>query len=165
MRWATGSARRLISQFDLSKPPINVRELAARLKVDVQLKEFPDEVSGALYRGRERSVIAVNAGHVATRQRFTIAHELGHFMLHHDSPAHYDREKQVGVHFRAKATGAAWDSKEIEANRFAAELLMPRKLLIARVGDSAEFDAAQLAEEFEVSPEAMTYRLAELRFA
>ena len=41
------------------------------------------------------------------RQRFTIAHELGHFMLHHESPAHYDHEKQVGLHFRAKMTGAA----------------------------------------------------------
>ena len=165
MRWATGSARRLISQYDLSKPPINVSELAARLGIKVQLENFPNDVSGALYRGKDKSVIAVNARHGESRQRFTIAHELGHFMLHHDSPAHYDQERQVGLHFRAKATGTAWDSKEIEANRFAAELLMPRKLLIARVGDSADFDAAQLAKEFEVSPEAMTYRLAELRFA
>jgi len=41
---------------------------------------------------------------------------------------------------------------------------MPRRLVLARVGDSVEVNAAKLAAEFNVSPEAMTYRLAELRF-
>lgn len=163
-RWATGYARRLITELGIDKAPVEVKDVAARYEVDVRVEAFPDNISGALHRGPERSVIAVNKAHAETRQRFTIAHELGHYFLHRDAPAFYDVQHQVGSHFRAKVTGATWDPKEIEANKFAAELLMPRKLVLARVRASAEVDAAKLAAEFKVSPEAMMYRLAELRF-
>ncbi|SRR6266550_2120883 len=162
-RFATGYARRLVNELDIEQAPVNVEDVAARYGVDIQPQEFPDNISGALHRGPERSVIAVNEAHADTRQRFTIAHELGHYFLHRDAPAFYDVEHLVGSHFRAKVTGATWDPKEIEANKFAAELLMPRKLLLERVA-SGDADIAKLAEEFNVSPEAMTYRLAELRF-
>ena len=163
-RWATGYARRVITQLNVKNPPVDVEEIARRYKVVIKDEAFPDDVSGALHRGAEGAVIAVNRAHHPHRRRFTIAHELGHFLLHQDAPAYYDPKNQVGLHFRAKVTGATWDPKEVEANKFAAELLMPRKLLEARVRASAEVDAAELAAEFNVSPEAMTYRLAELRF-
>ena len=165
VRWAAGYARRVISRLRLSTAPIDVKAIAKKYGVEVVEEAFPDDISGALSRGADHAVIAINKGHHENRQRFTIAHELGHYLLHGDSPAYYDQEHQVGLHFRAKVTGASWNAKEIEANRFAAELLMPRRLLLARVGDSAEVDAAKLAVEFQVSQEAMTYRLAELRFA
>jgi Zn-dependent peptidase ImmA (M78 family) len=164
-RWATGYARRLINELDINDAPVGVKEIAERNGVEVVEEVFPDNISGALHRGPERSVIAVNKAHSETRQRFTISHELGHYFLHRDSPAFYDVQHQIGSHFRAKVTGTQWDPKEVEANKFAAELLMPRKLLIARVRSSAEVNAVKLAAEFKVSPEAMTYRLAELRFA
>jgi len=144
---------------------VNVDDIARHFGVDVREEAFPDDISGALHRGPERAVIAVNSTHHQHRRRFTIAHELGHFLLHHDAPSYYDQAQQVGLHFRARVTGTTWDPKEVEANRFAAELLMPRRLLLARVGDSVGVDAAQLAAEFNVSTQAMTSRLAELRFA
>ena len=163
-RWATGYARRVISQLRINETPVPIDRVAKHFGVEIREEAFPDDISGALHRGPDRAVIAVNGNHHPHRQRFTIAHELGHFLLHQDAPAYYDQQHKVGLHFRAKVTGTKWDPKEIEANRFAAELLMPRRLVLARVGDSLEVDAAQLAEEFNVSPEAMTYRLAELRF-
>jgi len=163
-RWATGYARRVINELGISKAPVDVVNVAARFAVQIKEEMFPDDVSGALHRGPEHSVIAVNLAHPETRRRFTIAHELGHFFLHRDAPAHYDPQHLVGSHFRAKVTGTMWDAREIEANKFAAELLMPRKLVLACVRASAELDAANLAAKFRVSPEAMTYRLAELRF-
>ncbi len=162
-RFATGYARRLIKELDKAQAPVDVEGLAARYGVEIQPQEFPDDISGALHRGPDGAVIAVNEAHHEHRQRFTIAHELGHYFLHRDAPAFYDVDKLVGSHFRAKAAGATWDSKEIEANKFAAELLMPRKLLLERVA-SGDVDVVQLAKEFNVSTEAMTYRLAELRF-
>lgn len=165
VRWASGYARRVISRLRLLAPPIDVEAVAKELGVEVKLESFPNDISGALSRGRDHAVIAANLNHPSTRRRFTIAHELGHYLLHPDSPAYYDQEHQVGLHFRARITGASWDSKEVEANRFAAELLMPRRMLLARIGDTSEVDASQLAAEFMVSKEAMTYRLAELRFA
>jgi Zn-dependent peptidase ImmA (M78 family) len=163
-RWATGYARRVITELGIEAPPVKVEEIALHYGVEIKEEFFPDDISGALHRGPERAVIAVNKGHHAHRRRFTIAHELGHFLLHRDAPSYYDQKHQVGLHFRAKVTNTKWDPKEIEANRFAAELLMPRRLVLARVGDSVEVNAAKLAAEFNVSPEAMTYRLAELRF-
>ena len=165
VRWATGYARRLITELGIKGPPVNVNQIARHFGVDVREEVFPDDISGALHRGPVRAVIAVNSTHPLHRRRFTVAHELGHFLLHHDAPAYYDHQHQVGVHFRARVTGTTWDPKEVEANRFAAELLMPRRLLLARVGDREAVDAAELADEFNVSPQAMTYRLAELRFA
>lgn len=164
-RWATGFARRVITELKIEGAPVPVDEIARRYRIEIRPEAFPDDISGALCRGPEGAVIAVNRAHHEHRRRFTIAHELGHFLLHQDAPAYYDAQHQVGLHFRAKATGAEWDPKEIEANKFAAELLMPRKLVLARVRASAEVDAAKLAAEFKVSPEAMTYRLAELRFS
>lgn len=165
VRWATGYARRVISQLRIDAPPINLVAIARHYDVEIREQVFPDDISGALHRGPDQAVIAVNSAHHLHRRRFTIAHELGHFLLHPDAPAYYDQEQQVGLHFRARVTGTAWNPKEVEANRFAAELLMPRKLILARVRDSVAVDAAQLAAEFNVSTQAMTYRLADMRFA
>ena len=163
LRWATGYARRVISRARITAPPVNVQRIAEAYGVEVIEESFPDDISGALHRGREQSVIAVNKGHHENRQRFTIAHELGHYLLHADSPAYYDHEHQVGVHFRASTAAGNWDVKEVEANRFAAELLMPRRMIIEAIQRSGAAEASTLAKLFEVSEEAMTYRLADIR--
>jgi Zn-dependent peptidase ImmA (M78 family) len=163
-RWAAGYARRLATKFRVHQPPVRVEELAEHLGIEIRREEFPDDISGALFRGEGRALIAINRSHHSNRQRFTIAHELGHYLLHPDSPANYDAKHQVGVHFRGKTRNGEWDSKEIEANRFAAELLMPRRMILAAMDDiRGDLDASGLAHLFEVSEEAMTYRLAELR--
>ena len=74
VRWATGYARRVISRFRFTTPPIDVKAIAKKYGVEVIEESFPDDISGALSRGPDHAVIAVNKGHHENRQRFTIAH-------------------------------------------------------------------------------------------
>jgi Zn-dependent peptidase ImmA (M78 family) len=103
--------------------------------------------------------------HAPTRRRFTIAHELGHFLLHRNEELHVDERFPIG--FRSELSSKALDAAEIEANQFAAELLMPSTLLIdhvrslSSIGD-AETAVSQLAHLYEVSEQAMTIRLSAL---
>jgi Zn-dependent peptidase ImmA (M78 family) len=162
-RLAAGAARRLVSRFGLTRPPIEVEDVALKLGIEVVREEFPDNISGALLRSGKETVIAVNKGHHINRQRFSIAHELGHYLLHPDSAAYYDQKHDIGVHFRAKTDRTTWDPREVEANRFAAELLMPRRIIKDAIAQTGEVQASELARQFGVSEEAMTHRLAGIR--
>ena len=106
-------------------------------------------------------VIGVNSSHPETRQRFTIAHELGHVLLHKEESLHVD--ETASIRFRDEESSLATKSDEIEANQFAAELLMPEHLVteeIAKLPDADPEDAIPiLAERFQVSEQAMTLRL------
>jgi Zn-dependent peptidase ImmA (M78 family) len=162
-RMAAGAARRLLTKLQIASPPVDVEGVARRLGIKVQEEEFPDTLSGALVRSDEgKAFIAVNKAHHRHRRRFSIAHELAHFVLHQDAAGYYDQKHKIGVHFRA-AKGGNWDAKEVEANRFAAELLMPRRMIIDAIVRSGEAEASALARQFDVSEEAMTYRLADIR--
>jgi len=117
----------------------------------VHRKLLPDALSGLLVEMTEGALIAVNDGHAHTRQRFTLSHELGHHLL-----GHTER-----FHLNLTDGGPAQDYRhERAANEFAADLLMPRKLL-AQV-DAAEKATHDLAEMFEASEIAMGYRLLNL---
>jgi Zn-dependent peptidase ImmA (M78 family) len=94
-----------------------------------------------------------NTDEADTRQRFTQAHELGHVMLNHVAK---DKSPRRDTTFKAQAG----DWIEIDANAFAAELIMPEKYV--RHLASKITDIAKLAKEFGVSPWAMHYRLMNL---
>src|SRR5208282_4373426 len=76
------AAQKLLEASEVTRAPIPVEELANALKIDVRYSEGSDDVSGALIRNADAVVIAVNSAQHENRQRFTIAHELGHFLLH-----------------------------------------------------------------------------------
>jgi Zn-dependent peptidase ImmA (M78 family) len=98
------------------------------------------------------AVIAINTNHATTRQRFSTAHELGHHLLGHTDRFHLDLTdgSAAVVDYRA----------ERAANDFAADLLMPRRL-VARAFESTP-DTVALAAAFEVSEIAIGYRLVNL---
>ncbi len=160
---AAGHARRLLTRLQITSPPVDVRSIALRHDIKVNEEDFPETLSGALLRSEAGVVIAINKRHGRNRQRFSVAHELGHFFLHRDEAGYYDQGHLIGVHFRATPDGCNWDAKEIEANRFAAELLMPRQMIIEAIQRSGQAQASDLARQFEVSEEAMTYRLTDIR--
>ena len=85
-------------------------------------------MSGLLHRSEDgnRAVIGVNSRHPTVRQRFSIAHELGHLVLH--KPA-FQIDQHAFVSFRNSKSSSASDPHEIEANQFAAVLLIPEALL------------------------------------
>lgn len=156
--------------------PVNVRRIALQY-AHVQLDKLPEEVSGVVgpaYPGSSKNwLIIVNKNHSPVRQRFTTAHELGHVFLHQ-----YDRPHADGlprVHFRDGESSLGVNREEIEANQFAAELLMPAHLLAPKLrqtglsswdggDDSVDVQNAieDLAHEFKVSKEAMLIRIGTL---
>lgn len=121
------------------------------------------EVSGLLLRGADEPVIGVNAKQHRTRRRFTIAHEFGHFLLHEGIFEHVDLGYRVN--FRSNESSMATNVEEIEANFFAASLLMPKRQLdLDGAVEALDDDEAvgRLAKRYDVSRHAMSLRLVNL---
>lgn len=166
---ARAAAERLIERFEIRSAPIVVEDIAERLGISVVLENLGDDVSALLVTHAGSSVIGVNKRHPRTRRRFSIAHEIAHFALRHQfapgKHVHVDEGRLVSE--RATRASAGIDPKEIEANQFAASLLMPTRLVrshVARLGRGPllEEDIRALAKEFDVSEQAMTIRLSVL---
>lgn len=163
---AESAARRLLYRHSIDTVPVPVDRLVDQLGIRLVYHELEDDVSGLLIRKQADSpVIAVNVKHHINRQRFTIAHELAHFVLHKaDATVFVD---DFLVHFRSETR--TWKSapKELEANQFAGALLMPaiqlKSDLKAKPIDVSDEDAIrELARRYQVSPQALTIRLMNL---
>jgi Zn-dependent peptidase ImmA (M78 family)/DNA-binding XRE family transcriptional regulator len=151
------AARALVEKADVDEPPIDVYEVARGCGVQVLQWAFDESISGLLLDFDGRAVIGVNKRHPLVRRRFTIAHELGHFVLHHGERFHLDLTSSTSWH----GDPPGYDSNlERLANAFAAELLMPATWMVEH-GQHGE-SAASLARRFRVSQEAMGFRLVNL---
>lgn len=158
----------LLVRAKVKKPTVDVDALATLLGAQIRSVEAEDDISGAIVRDGNRISIGVNAHHSLNRRRFTIAHEIGHLVLH-DAEAQIDHGYSENVSrvrmtaFRDQKSSAAVDAKEIEANRYAAALLMPvaflQKSLKSRTRPLRETDIRELASEYGVSLQAMSFRL------
>jgi Zn-dependent peptidase ImmA (M78 family) len=124
-----------------------------------------DDISGAtLYKDSEYSIL-INTNKPATRQHFTLGHELGHYFLHqdllHQESAIVDGDAYLDgptILYRLDDVGVK--QLETEANNFAASLIMPADL-VRRAWEAAA-DIEECARIFNVSPIAMTIRLMRL---
>lgn len=165
---ADAEALRILKDAGITSPPVDVEELARSLGVTILKDSLDPEVSGLLYRRADSTVIAVNRDHPETRRRFTIAHEVGHLRLHDGRPLIVDHVVRARINLRDHQSSLATDREEIEANRFAATLLMPSDFvdeqlpIVLRKGlaELATIDA--LARKFGVSHQAMEIRLTNL---
>ncbi|KQX22128.1 ImmA/IrrE family metallo-endopeptidase [Variovorax sp. Root434] len=169
-----GKAANLLRQADALRAPVDVRKVARHLDAQVHEQTLEDVVSGVLViRGDERHIM-VNKAHHPNRQRFSIAHELGHLVLHHKQGDNLFIDKHLSIYQRVgSATSIAYQqpgssttpADEREANQFASALLMPKELLLFATKDRDlwdELDIATLASQFGVSEQAMTIRLRQL---
>jgi len=159
----TDTVEELLEQFKLRRPPVPVDKIAKKLNLLLVPVPADDEISGAIVRKDGRVVIAVNPAHHINRQRFTIAHELGHYFLHEGLQQHVDQNFRVA--WRNADSSKAINWIEIQANRFAAELLMPTSFLKNDLDALDKIDkrtVALLATKYVVSPEAMKIRLSQL---
>jgi Zn-dependent peptidase ImmA (M78 family) len=157
----------LLHNTQISEPPVPVEVIAHALDLKICLEPFEGDISGCTIRKADKAVIGVNSLHHPNRQRFTIAHEIGHFLLHKGEEIIVDRNFRVS--FRDGDSGKAEKPEEIEANYFAAELLMPADFLIGDLQDKLidiEDDALvkEVAERYRVSPQALNYRLLNLKY-
>jgi len=154
---------KLLLRFDVRRPPVPVDKLAKKLGLLLAPLPADDEISGAIIRKDGQVVIAVNPAHHINRQRFTIAHELGHYFLHEGMETHVDQNFRVA--WRNAESSKAIDWNEIQANRFAAELLMPTSFMLKDLDSLESVDrhaVALLATKYAVSPGAMKIRLSQL---
>ncbi|WP_323845296.1 ImmA/IrrE family metallo-endopeptidase [Microbulbifer magnicolonia] len=143
-----------------SRLPVDVVGMIEALGVDYEGSfDLDSDISGEIERLNEsKFVIRVNATHADTRQRFTAAHELGHYMLHRsligegldDNKAY--RSQAVGKFHNTNITAR----HETEANQFAAAVLMPTGLVVLEHAKNS--DIGHLASRFGVSHEAMRIR-------
>ena len=171
LRTARQQGEALAEAMNFKKAPVDVEKVAERLRLKLVYMNLGDDVSGLLISKGDSSVIAVQETNHPNRQRFTIAHEIGHFFLRHQfdpgEHVHVDRGHLITPRNSRSSTGA--DPKEIEANQFAACLLMPSSLLSRRIKEFKaeslrDYHVSKLAEEFEVSEQAMTIRLSTLGY-
>jgi Zn-dependent peptidase ImmA (M78 family) len=160
----------LLAKHQTQNPPVPVKKIAQAEGLMLLESPFPSDVSGALVRSGKVVAIAVNVSQHANRQRFTIAHELAHYFLkHNEGEDHLDWK--FTVLRRDGNSSTATDDQEIEANYFAACLLMPEEFLRRDVAQLAKFNGEatlneaeifSLARKYEVSRAAMGYRLVNL---
>ena len=163
---ARNKAAELLNSVGVKAAPIPLARIAKYLGAVVRYQPFEGEVSGLLYRDTNGVVvIGINSAHPPTRKRVTLAHELGHLLLHRAETLHIDNGFPVAFRDGLSETGT--DVTEIEANQFAAALLMPEGLLrqdVLAQGISVDIDVAanRLAEKYQVSVAAMNIRLSRL---
>ena len=161
-------AREVLTEFGITRAPVPVDKIAAELGIAVRFVPLDDELSGMIFVKDALPIIVVNSLHHPNRQRFSVAHECGHFELHmNDIGSEVHVDKKLFVLARDASSSKGFDRKEIEANRFAAELLVPMHFLAAelkgRVVDVQD-DAliGELARTFEVSTQTLSIRIGEL---
>lgn len=165
-------AQRLLNAHRINSLPIPVEEVAKKAGINVFPFDLGAEVSGVLHITNGVANIGYNPLESKVRQRYTLAHEIGHFILHYaKNKVFVDNENyyQFKMFRSAKPNLTPADYKvEQEANAFAAALLMPQTLLQRELQAYNGFDLSdssmltELAKKFEVSTQAMSYRIINL---
>jgi Zn-dependent peptidase ImmA (M78 family) len=168
VRYARAQAEKLAERLGIGSPPVDVEKVAEQLGLPVVYANLGKGVSGLLVSDRAEAHICVQSRDAKVRQRFTIAHEIGHHHLRHQfEPGHVHVDRGHYISERGPRASDGVDLIEIEANQFAACLLMPSKLVrekVAEFGGGPLLDqhVSHLASTFRVSEQAMTIRLSTL---
>lgn len=125
---------------------------------DLKIEYTPldSSISGMLSRAEDTWIMKINKLHHINRQRFTIGHELAHFVLHKSESDSFTDT----VFFR----GVSYDNIERSANEFASRLLMPEDKIRHLINVENVRNIGELANRFKVSAAAMLYRVKQLGF-
>lgn len=136
--------------------PIDPVVIAREIGINVWRGTYDNSISGALVKASPNhgAAMFINDGHAPVRQRFTAAHELGHYFMVQEDPVRANGP----YHFeRAHLASCGIDSEEIYANSFAAALLAPADEV--RRLHAIGFSPQAMAARFQISLDSMTYRL------
>ena len=141
-------ARKLLVDVGIKKPPILIRDIVDHLKKDRDLSVYSwslgNNTDGIQITEGEKATIGYNNSQHPHRQRFTVAHEIGHLLLGHTG-------KNLILDLNSKK------SEEVEANQFAAELLMPLDMIKKDLQNKR--NSKDIAKIYNVSEEAVWWRL------
>lgn len=160
--------------FEL-KAPVNVDQIAEKLGIIVETDHGLEMkgIIGEIFFRNDQPVVKINPfqNSYEPRRRFTLAHEIGHYCLHSAKSRQGFTDSQKTM----SRSDSFWNRAESEANSFAAQLLMPKSLIIQEgqaivAAHKAHSEEAishsvfteQMADKFQVSSKAMEYRLRNL---
>jgi Zn-dependent peptidase ImmA (M78 family) len=161
-------AASILTKYRISEPPVPIEAIISGEGAQLVFHDLEDHVSGLLLRQRGQATIGINVKHHPNRQRFTMAHELGHLLLHKTGTGVFVDE--YVIQFRHKGTNSQDARVELEANAFAAHLLIPEDFVKMEIaGRSLDLSDEQaintLARRYEVSVQALTIQLVNLGIA
>lgn len=148
-----------IIRSHLNEVPVKISSLGHALGLRIKLATLPPGISGEIRPDSEAPSgykIRINRHEAKSRQRFTVAHEIAHYLLHKN---YIGSGLEDSVLYRSRL------SSEIEssANRLAADLLMPMNLVEDEIRSNRSMDEESLldylSKEFDVSPAAMKIRI------
>jgi Zn-dependent peptidase ImmA (M78 family) len=142
-------AKHLLRAAGVRTPPVDLRKIASHCGLRYEeVDYFPDDVDALIVTTAEGSVAVVNKNQSINRRRFSLAHELGHFVLHRDGSV-----LETTVSIDAPPPGESGREvasiAEREANLFAGELLVPIEFLKEHFRPG--MTAADVGKLFEVS--------------
>lgn len=162
-------ARQFCSENRIVDYPVNIVGICENYQIKVFEEYLPSDVSGFIIAQKDsfgkygtNKLIVANLADSARRRRFTIAHELAHYILHRSE------SDEVYAHRDAGENGGL----ETEANVFASNILMPEPLVRRVLGELEDEEwgyipfsvkAKYVADSFAVSVPAAQVRLEQLR--
>lgn len=159
----------LLREHGITQLPVDVEMIALALGITVAYTKMADSISGFLSTKGDERIVGINGSHHPNRQRFTLGHELAHVLLQHDTgDVHVDKGI---VLYRNTDSSVASARIEVDANRLAAELLVPKQMLRADLSELDAFDAItddeveSLANRYAISVSALLNRLGDVGFA
>ena len=139
-------AAKVLKDSKITLPPVDLRAIAEAHGIQYsEVDEFRDSVDALIIEDGRMVYAAVNARQHLHRQRFSLAHELGHFFLHRG--VGYDQDVTIDNPPSEESDIGTKDPAEAEADLFAGELLVPLGMLKLHVGK----DVPELARIFLVS--------------
>ena len=146
------------AELTIKTLPLDIESFIRSQGILIHKEDMDSDISGYLEKRGNDWIIGINKYHAPRRQRFTLAHEYAHFILHKE---HIEKEKKHfdTILFRGKEN----DELEKQANELSANILMPKGLFeqFLRLGIRSLSD---LADRFNVSPAAIRYRAYKLGF-
>jgi hypothetical protein len=143
-------------------PPVMLGPIVKELGIPVKWIPLGRAISGQIMRdplhgGRAGFVIWINSEDALPRQKFTLAHELAHYILHRDLI-------ESGIVDDTMYRSELGNVYETQANQLAADILMPIRLIKKWREQNPESDYKDLAKAFDVSEQAMKIRLSGMRY-
>lgn len=153
----------ILKRFGIDKPnEIDIDDIVHALDIPIQfipMKGF----DGRIIHGAKKSIITINDKiEFETRRRFTIAHELGHYLMHRESPVSHTDNISSMSWFNNKSK-QKMSLQEFEANTFASELLLPTQFFKEYI-ESKPFSPElirEISNKFKVSRTSTIYRFSE----
>lgn len=161
----------LLEELNISSIPIDPFDIARKMGIEISQSVNIDKLSydGEIYlNSLHRPVVWINPTDSVNRQKFTMAHEIGHLV--YDVLPDLDNFKPIKDDYKSLRRDGSQNSMERRANDFAAKLLMPKNLIIEIGQDLIEKEKIEtkdriivrLSQAFQVSQEAMKWRLVNL---